>query len=49
MSTFYESTPEDLTGQVIHRVNLHVHDIDQITEKTCNNIELTVLNASKNP
>ena len=26
---FYEQTSSDLTGEVIHRVNLHVHDMLQ--------------------
>ena len=36
---FYKETSEDLTGQVIHRVNLHVHNMVQmghhITERMC--------------
>ena len=36
---FYEKTSSDLTGEVIHGVNLHVHDMlqkGQISKNTCN-------------
>ena len=36
---FYEQTNTDLTGEVIHSVNLHVHDMlqkGQISQNTCN-------------
>ena len=36
---FYEQTISDLTGEVTHRVNLHVHDMlqkGQISQNTCN-------------
>ena len=36
---FYEQRSSDLTGEVIHRVNLHVHDMlqkGQISPNTCN-------------
>ena len=36
---FYEETDSDLTREVIHRINLHVHNMlqkDQISQNTCN-------------
>ena len=36
---FYEETGSDLTGVVIHRINLHVHNMSQrgqISQNTCN-------------
>ena len=36
---FYEQTDSDLTGEVIHRINLHVHNMlqnGQISQSTCN-------------
>ena len=35
----YEETDSDLTGEVIHRINLHVHNMlqkGQISQNTCN-------------
>ena len=42
---FYEETSRDLTGKVIHRVNLHVHDMlqkGQIFQNTCNYLTLDI-------
>ena len=42
---FYEETDSDLTGEVIHRINLHAHNIlqrGQITQHTCN-YQLTLI------
>ena len=36
---FYEETDSDLTGEVIHRINLHAHNMlqrGQISQSTCN-------------
>ena len=36
---FYDETSWDLTGEVLHRVNLHVNDMlqkGQISQNTCN-------------
>ena len=36
---FYEETDSDLTGEVIHRINLHAHNMlhrGQISQNTCN-------------
>ena len=36
---FYEETDSDLMGGVIHRINLHVHNMSQrgqISQNTCN-------------
>ena len=38
---FYEPTDSDLTGEVIHRINPHVHNMlqkGQISQNTCNHL-----------
>ena len=41
VTLFWEETDEDITGEVILRVSLYIHDmlhIGQITEKTCHHL-----------